>query len=129
MVTTIIGSRIPDDNEQVPCGSSVNSRVRSFVDDNPPGNHREREALRRDQRGSERLTDQRCGDIREGVPARNARVQRKYSRQEKTNLASRREIYGNDHDRRHDRRDTGGGMEGERFGYRDRTTITTETSQ
>jgi hypothetical protein len=40
--------------------------VRGYADPNPPGNHRQREELRRDQRELEQLRQRRNHEIREG---------------------------------------------------------------
>jgi len=40
--------------------------VHTYADDNPPGNHRQREALRQDQRELQELRDRRHDEIREG---------------------------------------------------------------
>src|SRR5678815_1494893 len=84
--------------------------VRSFADDNPPGNHRQREALRRDQRDLERLRDQRRREIREGDRREAREYNDKIRDKRKEIWQDRREIYGSDHDRRYDRDD--------RYGWR-----------
>jgi ketosteroid isomerase-like protein len=48
---------------------------RAYAGGNPPGNHREREELRRDQRQLEDLRRQRNRELRQG-DRREARVQR-----------------------------------------------------
>jgi hypothetical protein len=102
--------------------SLVIPTVRSYADDNPPGNHRQREALRQDQRELERLRDQRRREIREGDRRETREYNDKIRDKKKEIWQDRREIYGNDHDRRNDRDGRYGWWygQGERYGYRDR---------
>ena len=96
--------------------------VRSYADDNPPGNHRQREELRRDQRDLERLRDQRQREIREGDRREAREYSDKIRDKRKEIWQDRRDIYGNDYDRRYDRDGRYGWRygQGERYGYRDR---------
>src|SRR6185295_10406932 len=94
--------------------------VRSFADDNPPGNHRQREELRHDRRDLERLRDQRHREIRQG-DRREAREYNDKMRDKRKEIwQDRKDIYGNDHDRRYDRDGRYGWRyrPGERYGYR-----------
>ena len=100
--------------------SLVIPNARSYADDNPPGNHRQRE-LRHDQRDLERLRDQRRRENREG-DRREAREYNEKIRDKKKEIwQDRKDIYGNDHDRRYDRDGRYGWRyrPGERYGYRD----------
>jgi hypothetical protein len=76
--------------------------VRAYADDdNPPGNHRQREALRHDQRELQELRDRRHDELREG-DKREAREYQDKIRDKRNEIRNdRREIYGNDHDRRY----------------------------
>ena len=96
--------------------------VRSYADDDPPGNPRQREELRRDQRDLERLRDQRQREIREGDRREAREYSDKIRDKRKEIWQDRRDIYGNDHDRRYDRDGRYGWRygQGERYGYRDR---------
>ncbi len=93
--------------------------VRAYADDNPPGNHRQREELRRDQRDLERLRDQRHREIREGDRREAREYNEKIRDKRKEIWQDRRDIYGNNHDRRYDGDDRYGWRYGERYGYRD----------
>jgi len=76
--------------------------VRAYADDdNPPGNHRQREALRQDQRELQELRDRRHDEIREGDRREAREYQDKIRDKRKEIHNDRREIYGNDHDRRY----------------------------
>ena len=76
--------------------------VRPYADDdNPPGNHRQREALRQDQRELQELRDRRHDEIREGDKRERRDYQDKIGDKRKEIHNDRREIYGNDHDRRY----------------------------
>ena len=74
--------------------------VRAYADDNPPGNHRQREALRQDQRELQDLRDRRHDEIREGDKREAREYQDKIRDKRKEIRNDRREIYGNDHDNR-----------------------------
>jgi hypothetical protein len=75
--------------------------VRAYADDNPPGNHRQREALRQDQRDLQELRDRRHDEVREGDKREAREYQGKIRDKRKEIHNDRREIYGNDHDRRY----------------------------
>jgi len=96
--------------------------VRSFADDNPPGNHRQREELRHDRRDLERLRDQRHREIRQGDRREAREYNDKIRDKRKEIWQDRKDIYRNDHDRRYDRDGRYGWRyrPGERYGYRDR---------
>jgi hypothetical protein len=85
--------------------------VRAYADDDPPGNHREREALRRDQQQLKELRQRRNQELREG-DRREAREYNDKIRDVQKNIRrDRRDIYGDrderhrdrHHDRDHDR--------------------------
>jgi hypothetical protein len=75
--------------------------ARAYADDNPLGNHREREALRHDQRELQELKDRRHDEIREGDKREAREYQDKIRDKQKEIRNDRRDIYGNDHDRRY----------------------------
>jgi hypothetical protein len=75
--------------------------VRAYADDNPPGNHRQREALRQDQRELQELRDRRHDEIREGDKREAREYQDKIRDKRKEIRNDRKEIYGNNHDRRY----------------------------
>jgi len=75
--------------------------VRAFAEDNPPGNHRQREALRQDQRELQELKDRRRDEIREGDRREARDYQDKIRDKRKEIHNDRRDIYGNNHDRRY----------------------------
>jgi uncharacterized protein HemX len=93
-----------------------------YADDNPPGNHKQREELRHDQRDLEQLRDRRRDELREGDRREAREYQEKIRDKQKEIRQDRREIYGNDHDRRYDRDGRSGWRYGygDRYGYRDR---------
>ena len=67
---------------------------RAYAGDNPPGNHRQREELRRDQRDLQELRQQRNRELREG-DRREAREYNEKIRDKQRELyRDRREIYG-----------------------------------
>ena len=75
--------------------------TRAFADDNPPGNHRQREALRQDQHELQDLRDRRHDEIREGDKREAREYQDKIRDKRKEIRNDRREIHGNNHDRRY----------------------------
>src|ERR1044072_4099564 len=77
------------------------SSVRAYADDNPPGNHRQREALRQDQRELQDLRDRRHDEIPEGDKREGREDQDKIRDKRKEIRNDRREIHGNNHDRRY----------------------------
>ena len=77
---------------------------RSYAD-NPPGNHKQREELRRDQRQLEDLRRRRNQELREG-DRREAREYNEKIRDQKREIRQdRRDIYGQNRDRWHHDRD------------------------
>jgi uncharacterized protein HemX len=78
-------------------GALIMPSVGAYADPNPPGNHRQREELRRDQRRLEELIQRRNQERREG-DRREAREYNEKIRDQKREIRQdRREIYG-DHD-------------------------------
>src|SRR5690242_15642736 len=77
--------------------------VRAYADDNPPGNHKQREELRRDQRQLDELRDRRRDELREGDRREAREYNEKIRDKRKEVWQDRRDIYGNDHGRRYDR--------------------------
>jgi hypothetical protein len=75
---------------------------RAYAGDNPPGNHREREELRRDQRQLEDLRQQRNRELRQGDRREAREYNEKIRDKRKEIYRDRREIYG-DNDGRRDR--------------------------
>ena len=66
----------------------------AYAGDNPPGSHRQREELRRDQRDLQELRQQRNRELREG-DRREAREYNEKIRDKQRELyRDRREIYG-----------------------------------
>jgi len=78
---------------------------RGFADENPPGNHKQREELRRDQQQLERLRQQRDHELREGDKREAREYNDKIRDQKRESRQDRRTIYGQDRDRRHHDRD------------------------
>ena len=76
---------------------------RGFADENPPGNHKQREELRRDQQQLERLRPQRDHELREGDKREAREYNEKIRDQQREIRQDRRAIYGENRDRRHDR--------------------------
>ena len=73
--------------------------------DNPPGNHKQREELRRDKRQLEELRQRRNQELREG-DRREAREYNEKIRDQKREIRQdRRYIYGQNRDRWHHDRD------------------------
>ena len=83
--------------------SLVIPSVRAYADDNPPGNHRQREELRRDQQQLEQLRQRRNREIREGDKREAREYNEKIRDQQREIRQDRRAIYGENRDRRHDR--------------------------
>jgi hypothetical protein len=79
---------------------------RGYADD-PPGNHRQREALRQDQRQLDELRQRRNQERREG-DRREAREYNEKIRDKQREIhRDRRDIYGDDHDGWHRDRNHG----------------------
>ena len=72
---------------------------RAYAGGNPPGNHREREELRRDQRQLEDLRQQRNRELPQGDRREAREYNEKIRDKQKEIYRDRREIYG-DNDRR-----------------------------
>ena len=68
--------------------------VRAYADPNPPGNHRQREELRRDQQQLEELRQRRNHEIREGDRREAREYNEKIRDQQKEIRQDRRAIYG-----------------------------------
>jgi hypothetical protein len=77
---------------------------RSYAD-NPPGNHKEREELRRDQRQLEELRRRRNQELREGDRHEAREYNEKIRDQKREIRQDRRDIYGQNRDRWHHDRD------------------------
>jgi hypothetical protein len=83
-------------------GSLMIPSGRAYAD-NPPGNHRQREELRQDERQLEQLRQRRNQELREG-DRREAREYNEKIRDQKREIRrDRRDIYGHDRDREYDR--------------------------
>ena len=74
--------------------SLVIPSVRAYADDNPPGNHREREELRRDQQQLERLRQRRNQEIRQGDRREAREYNEKIRDQQREIRQDRKNIYG-----------------------------------
>ena len=77
----------------IPIGSA-------YADRNPPGNHRQREELRRDQRQLEDLRRQRNREIRQGDRREAREYNEKIRDKRKEIYQDRRDIYGDNDGRR-----------------------------
>ena len=73
---------------------------RVYADDNPPGNHRQREDLRQDRQRLEQLRQRRDQEIREGDKHEAREYNEKIQDQKREIRRDQKSIYGN-----HDRRD------------------------
>ena len=73
---------------------------RAYAGGNPPGNHREREELRRDQRQLEDLRQQRNRELRQGDRREAREYNEKIRDKQKEIYRDRREIYGDNDGRR-----------------------------
>ena len=76
---------------------------RVYADENPPGNHKQRQELRRDQQQLEDLRQQRNRELREGDKHEAREYNEKIRDQKREIRQDRRTIYGQNRDRRHDR--------------------------
>jgi hypothetical protein len=86
-------------------GSLTIPSGRVYADENPPGNHKQREELRRDQQQLEELRQRRNQELREG-DRREAREYNEKIRDQKREIRQdRRDIYGQNRDRWHHDRD------------------------
>jgi len=79
--------------------------VRAYADDNPPGNHRQREELRRDQQQLEQLRQRRYREIREGDKREAREYNEKIRDQQREISRDRKSIYGDRDGWRRDGRD------------------------
>ena len=73
--------------------------ARAYADDNPPGNHKQREELRRDQRQLEELRQRRNQERREGDRGEAREYNEKIRDQKREIRQDRKAIYGQDRDR------------------------------
>ena len=76
--------------------------IGAYADRNPPGNQRQREELRRDQRQLEDLRRQRHRELREGDRREAREYQEKIRDKKKEIYRDRREIYGRNNGRNDD---------------------------
>jgi hypothetical protein len=83
--------------------SLVIPSVRAYADDNPPGNHRQREELRRDQQQLEQLRQRRNREIREGDKREAREYNEKIRDQQREISRDRKSIYGDRDGWRRDR--------------------------
>ena len=72
---------------------------RAYAHDNPPGNHRQREELRRDQRELDELIRQRSRELREGDRREAREYNQKIRDKQREIRGDRREIYGDNYGR------------------------------
>ena len=75
-------------------GALIMPSVGAYADPNPPGNHRQREELRRDQRRLEELIQRRNQELREGDRREAREYNEKIRDQQREIRQDRREIYG-----------------------------------
>lgn len=72
--------------------------VRGYADDNPPGNHKQRQELREDVQQLERLKKQRSREIRQGDKREARDYNEKIRDQQREIRQDKRDIYGHDND-------------------------------
>ena len=73
-----------------------------YADENPPGNHKQREELRRDQQQLEQLRQQRDRERREGDKHEAREYNERYATRREKFVRTEKTIYGQNRDRRHD---------------------------
>jgi len=86
-------------------GSLTIPSGRVYADENPPGNHKQREELRRDQQQLEQLREQRDRERRDGDKHEAREYNEKIRDQKREIRQDRKAIYGQERDRWHSDRD------------------------
>ena len=86
-------------------GSLTIPSGRVYANENPPGNHRQREELRRDRQLLEQLRQRRNHELREGDRREAREYNEKIRQQQKEIRQDRRAIYGDNRGRWHRDRD------------------------